>query len=192
MVRLNGSQVVHLNQSVALIGVDGWADGLGGEGPATKARINDFYQILDFATDPEPQVFRAMKERARRYARALKPSLLKALNQYQTTIIATHVPPYEGAACTKVRRALQTISPSFHPRPWEIWSEPRPLSTRGRMSWSCAAIRTRRGESTAMTTFWYSPVAHATAFPKSGHRRICSKTHSKAQPLAFAEWSVKF
>jgi predicted phosphodiesterase len=98
MVRLDGSQVVPLTESVALIGVDGWADGLGGEGPATKARINDFYQILDFATDPDLLVFRAMKERARKYAQALKPSLLKALSQYHTTIIATHVPPYEGAA----------------------------------------------------------------------------------------------
>ena len=98
MVRLDGSQVIPLNESVALIGVDGWADGLGGEGPATKARINDFHQILDFATDPEPKVFRAMKERARKYAQALKPSLLNALTQYSTTIIATHVPPYEGAA----------------------------------------------------------------------------------------------
>jgi predicted MPP superfamily phosphohydrolase len=98
LVRLDGSQVIRLNESVALVGVEGWADGLGGEGPATKARINDFYQILDFATDPEPQVFRAMKERARKYARALKPSLLKALKEYQTSIIATHVPPYEGAA----------------------------------------------------------------------------------------------
>ena len=50
MVRLDGSQLIALNKSVALVGVDGWADGLGGEGPATKARINDFYQILDFAT----------------------------------------------------------------------------------------------------------------------------------------------
>ena len=98
MLRLDGSQVIPLNKSVALVGVDGWADGLGGEGPATKARINDFYQILDFATDPEPQVFRQMKERARKYSQALKPSLIKALKQYQTTIIATHVPPYEGAA----------------------------------------------------------------------------------------------
>jgi 3',5'-cyclic-AMP phosphodiesterase len=92
------SQVIPLNKSVALVGVDGWADGLGGEGPATKARINDFYQILDFATEPEPQVFRQMKERARKYSQALKPSLIKALKQYQTTIIATHVPPYERAA----------------------------------------------------------------------------------------------
>ena len=39
-----------------------------------------------------------MKERARKYSQALKPSLIKALKQYQTTIIATHVPPYERAA----------------------------------------------------------------------------------------------
>jgi 3',5'-cyclic-AMP phosphodiesterase len=98
MVRLDGSQVIALNRSVALVGVDGWADGLGGEGPATKARINDFYQILDFATEREAQVFREMKERARKYSQALKPSLIKALKQYQMIIIATHVPPYEGAA----------------------------------------------------------------------------------------------
>jgi predicted phosphodiesterase len=98
MVRLNGSQLIPLNNSVALIGVDGWADGLGGEGSETKARINDFYQILDFATVPEPQVFREMKERAGKYSRALKPSLMRAMKQYQMTIIATHVPPYEGAA----------------------------------------------------------------------------------------------
>ena len=98
MIRLDGSQVVPLSGSVALIGVDGWADGLGGEGPATKARINDFYQILDFATEPEPRVFREMKERARKYSQALKPSLFKALKHFQTIIIATHVPPYEGAA----------------------------------------------------------------------------------------------
>jgi hypothetical protein len=39
-----------------------------------------------------------MKERARKYSQAFKPSLIKALKQYQTTIIATHVPPYERAA----------------------------------------------------------------------------------------------
>jgi predicted MPP superfamily phosphohydrolase len=98
MVRLNGSQIIPLNNSVALIGVDGWADGLGGEGPETKARINDFYQILDFATDPEPRVFREMKERAGKDSRALRPSLIRALKQYQMIIVATHVPPYEGAA----------------------------------------------------------------------------------------------
>jgi hypothetical protein len=94
MMRLDGSQVIRLTESVALVGVDGWAAGFGGEGSATKARINDFYQISDFATEPDARVFRAMKERARKYAQALKPSLLKALRQYQTTIIATHVAPY--------------------------------------------------------------------------------------------------
>ena len=113
LVRLDGSQVIPLNESVALIGVDGWADGQGGEGPATKARINDFYQIVDFATDPEPKVFRSMKERARKYARSLKPSLLKALKQYQTTIIATHVPPYEGAAWHESSPSSPDYQPFF-------------------------------------------------------------------------------
>jgi predicted MPP superfamily phosphohydrolase len=113
MVRLDGSQVIPLTESVALIGVDGWADGLGGEGPTTKARINDFYQILDFATDTDLQVFRAMKERARKYAQALKPSLLKALSQYQTTIIATHVPPFEGAAWHEGAPSSADFQPFF-------------------------------------------------------------------------------
>src|SRR6516225_7777616 len=113
MVRLNGSQIIPLSHSVALIGVDGWADGLGGEGPETKARINDFYQIIDFATDPEPQVFREMKERAGKYSRALRPSLIRALKQYQTTIIATHVPPYEGAAWHEGSPSSPAYQPFF-------------------------------------------------------------------------------
>lgn len=72
--------------------------GLEGKGQRQKRGSTIFYQILDFATEPEPQVFRQMKERARKYSQALKPSLIKALKQYQTTIIATHVPPYERAA----------------------------------------------------------------------------------------------
>ena len=113
MVRLDGSQVIPLNESVALIGVDGWADGVGGEGPATKARINDFYQILDFATAPEQQVFRAMKERACKYTQALKPALLKTLKQYQTTIVGTHVPPYEGAAWHEGSPSSSAYQPFF-------------------------------------------------------------------------------
>jgi Icc-related predicted phosphoesterase len=54
-----------------------------------------------------------MKERARSYAQALKPSLLKALRQYQTTIIATHVPPYEGAAWHKGAPSSPDYQPLF-------------------------------------------------------------------------------
>jgi predicted MPP superfamily phosphohydrolase len=113
LVRLNGSQLIALNDSVALVGVDGWADGLGGEGPATKVRIDDFDQILDFATEPEPEVFRAMKERAGKYRQALKPSLLRALKRYQITLLATHVPPYEGAAWHEGAPSSPAYQPFF-------------------------------------------------------------------------------
>jgi hypothetical protein len=39
-----------------------------------------------------------MKERAHKYSQALRRSLFTSLERYQTTIVATHVPPFEGAA----------------------------------------------------------------------------------------------
>jgi Icc-related predicted phosphoesterase len=54
-----------------------------------------------------------MKERARKYSQALKPSLIKALKQYQTTIIATHVPPYEGAAWHEGSPSSPAYQPFF-------------------------------------------------------------------------------
>jgi hypothetical protein len=51
-----------------------------------------------------------MKERARKYIQALKPSLIRALKQYQTTIIATHVPPYELHGPMAARSTSQPLS----------------------------------------------------------------------------------
>jgi hypothetical protein len=143
MIRLDGSQVIPLTESVALIGVDGWADGLGGQGPATKARVNDFYQILDFATDPDIKAFRTMKERARRYAQALKPSLLKALTQYQTTIIATHVPRYEGAAWHEGAPSSADYQRFFSSPTMGNLIKAAAVEKRERESWFCAGTLTR-------------------------------------------------
>ena len=97
-LRLDGSQTISLSESVGLVGVDGWADGLGGLGSETKARINDFSYIKDFAKLAENEVFLRMAELARGYADALEPSLRQGLEEFKTVIVATHLPPFEAAA----------------------------------------------------------------------------------------------
>ena len=48
MVRLDGSQLIALNKSVALVGVDGWADGLGGRRASDKSADQRFLPDLRF------------------------------------------------------------------------------------------------------------------------------------------------
>jgi hypothetical protein len=79
--------------------------------PSTKAQINDFYQILDFATDPEPKGFPIDESPGPTVRSSSQAGAFKALAHYPTTIVATHVPPYEGAAWHKGA----TSSPDYQP-----------------------------------------------------------------------------
>jgi hypothetical protein len=45
LYRLTGREVIRLAPGHALVGVDGWADGLAGTGSNTPARINDWFHI---------------------------------------------------------------------------------------------------------------------------------------------------
>src|SRR5208282_2883183 len=112
----------------------------------------------------EPQVFRQMKARARKYSQALKPSLIKALKQYQTTIIATHVPPYERAAWHEGSPSSPDYQPFFSSPTLGNMIKAAATEHPGKSVLVLSAIPTRL-ESTAMGTFWCSPPAHATASP---------------------------
>jgi 3',5'-cyclic-AMP phosphodiesterase len=113
LLRLDGSQIIFLSELVGLIGVNGWADGLGGLGPETKARINDFSYIKDFAKLPENEVFLRMAELARGYADAVETSLRQGLEEFKTVIVATHVPPFEAAAWHEGKPTSPDYQPFF-------------------------------------------------------------------------------
>jgi len=96
---LQGREILELGATTALIGIGGWADGLGGLGPATTKRVADFELIQDLSTLPnDAERFAWMLDFAETAASQLRIVLEEAMGTYAKIIVATHVPPFEGAA----------------------------------------------------------------------------------------------
>jgi predicted phosphohydrolase len=95
LVRLTGKEIIPLNNRVALVGIDGWADASAGTGAKTKVRLNDDNNIFDllFLADQNAR-FDFMLQLAQGYAATLRPTLASALEKYDEVIVATHVPPF--------------------------------------------------------------------------------------------------
>ena len=167
LARLDGSQLIPLNESVALIGVDGWADGLAGEGPATKARINDFYQILDFATEPEPQAFQAMKNACPQVRSSSQAVIVKspdALSDYDYRDTRTSV--RRRCLARRFTELTRLSALLFFPDHGPADQDSGRQAPREECSGARAAIPIRPAL-TAPGTSWYSLGEHATAFLKS-------------------------
>ena len=96
---LQGREIIELGVTTALIGIGGWADGLGGLGPETPRRVADFEYINDLSTlANDYERFSWMRNFANRDAAQLKIVLEEAMAKYAKVIVATHVPPFEEAA----------------------------------------------------------------------------------------------
>jgi predicted phosphohydrolase len=112
LYRLTGREVIRLAPGHALIGVDGWADGLAGSGRNTTVRINDFPYIYDFQALPDDNArFDLMLELAREFTETLRPALEKALANFRSVLLATHVPPF----CEAARHEGRPSEPDFLP-----------------------------------------------------------------------------
>jgi predicted phosphodiesterase len=93
---LTGRTIVELSPGTALAGIDGWADGRGGEGPNSTMRLHDSFYIRDLclaANQGSGQLFATMGRLADASALALRRVLIPALEQYRTVYVVTHVPP---------------------------------------------------------------------------------------------------
>lgn len=113
MRRLDGSQIIQLSRRTALIGMDGWADGLAGEGRSTSVRLNDTVLIRDLAMLPEPLQWEKMQELAEGFAKAAEDALERAMPQFEQVILATHVPPLPEAAWHQGRMSDPDFLPHF-------------------------------------------------------------------------------
>lgn len=97
--RLTGNEIIDLDGASALIGTDGWADGVAGSGQATTVDINDFRLIRDFARLLDNRArFHFMNDLAFQFTQTLRPTLEIALKQHQTVFLGTHFPPFSEAA----------------------------------------------------------------------------------------------
>ncbi len=114
LIRLTGTEIIPLSERTALVGVDGWACGSGGYGRRTTVRLNDDTEIDDLRILPtDEDRFAFMFAKAKAYAEALRPTLQAAIEQYETVVIGTHVPPFIEACWHEGKVSAPDYLPFF-------------------------------------------------------------------------------
>ena len=95
-------RTIKVNSKSAIIGVDGWADGLFGNRQESPIVLNDWYKIEEMAdanlVRDRKKRLSMLKKLGKQEAAVLKPILAQALAQNDHVYIATHVPPWKEAA----------------------------------------------------------------------------------------------
>jgi len=94
---LPAAGVVELTRDVALVGVDGWADGRAGDWERSPVMLNDYLLIAELAGLTKADRLGRLQELGDAEAAALRAPLAEALDKYRKVIVATHVPPFREA-----------------------------------------------------------------------------------------------
>lgn len=104
--------VVMLDETTALVGVDGWADGRHGNALTTPLVLNDDRLIAEVAAQPDRLGRLAVKRAlADGDATRLTTLLDRAAAQARTIVVATHVPPFVEALPTSGRLSREEWHP---------------------------------------------------------------------------------
>lgn len=106
-------RVVPLTEGIGLVGQEGWYDAFYGKPYTPKFGMNDWNDIAELANLPgnpfynhrtkridreaRTTIIEACRARSAAQAAALEPILIDALGHFPQVILATHVPPFEGA-----------------------------------------------------------------------------------------------
>jgi len=111
------TDVVALDQEVALVGINGWYDAGYGD-RRSDLQLTDFTRISElFAAQDESHeaLLRVCSERAQLHARELEQRLFEVVQQGRArhVIIATHVPPFQVAAWHEGRPSDNRWAPFF-------------------------------------------------------------------------------
>lgn len=109
------AEPIELAPNVALVGVDGWADGGYGNWLKSTVWLNDYELIRDLAPHSRSRQVLQMKLReiAASEAVKLRYKLQAALPKHSTVIVATHVPPFAEAAWHEGKQSDPNYLPHF-------------------------------------------------------------------------------
>jgi len=113
LVWLTGSGVQLLNDSIALIGDDGWADGRLGNYAASTLFLNDFLLIGEFAELNKAERLVLLNELADAAAARIRTKLHEACSVRPRVILLTHVPPFHEATWHEGRTSDDDWLPHF-------------------------------------------------------------------------------
>jgi len=87
-----------LDDGMALVGDEGWYDGVFGDAARSEVFMSDFRLIEDlWAAVKHGDLLDVIRKRAKASVDAAKPKLLAAIKVRKKVVFATHYPPFEGA-----------------------------------------------------------------------------------------------
>lgn len=91
---LTESGIVRLNDSTALIGVEGWGDARNGTLNLSEGTTRDVMSISDYKGLSREEIGKLLNSMGDKYAKILRPVLLDAVRNYQKVYLVTHFPPF--------------------------------------------------------------------------------------------------
>ncbi len=99
-IHLGSNDVINLNQNTVLIGDDGWYDGLNGDYNNSDVQLNDFFYIDELSHLSKFERKKVLESLTQDSADRLNETLKAVIkdSKVKKIIIATHVPPFHGAA----------------------------------------------------------------------------------------------
>jgi Icc protein len=110
---LREAGVITLTPRVALIGVDGWADGRFGDYHGSPVMLNDYLLIHELSRIDAAERLSRMEQLADKEAAILEQNLRAALADHVRVVVATHVPPFAEAAWHEGRQSDDDWLPHF-------------------------------------------------------------------------------
>ena len=105
---LPATGVIRLDAETALVGHDGWGDGRLGDLAGTRVFLSDFVYIAELAGLAQAAWAPALGALGDEAAAALAPTVAEALTWARHVVVATHVPPFRDACCTRARSPTTT------------------------------------------------------------------------------------
>jgi 3',5'-cyclic-AMP phosphodiesterase len=91
---LSEHEIIHLNESTALIGIEGWGDGRNGTLNLSEGSSRDVLSIADYKGLNREEIGALLNKMGDKYAEAFRPKLAEAVKNYQNIFFVMHVPPF--------------------------------------------------------------------------------------------------
>lgn len=116
---LGVSGVVPLTEKTALVGADGWYDGLYADWMNSRVELNDYRLIKELSQlyGQKPRLLNVLRGLAQESANYLEDQLTKALSQgYEKVVAATHVAPWRENAVHNGKISDDNWMPHFSSR----------------------------------------------------------------------------
>ncbi len=110
---LPATGVVPISPDIALLGVDGWADGRLGDYARSPVMLNDYILIAELAGLTRADRLTRLQALGDAEATRLTELLSEALPTYRRIIVATHVPPFKEACWHEGRISNDDWLPHF-------------------------------------------------------------------------------